>query len=58
MKNPTRNRLRQTLAFGLALAAPPLLMADETCNSPYMKRLTGQEDFMYVWTLGVTGVGD
>jgi selenium-binding protein 1 len=58
MKHPTRNRLRQTLAFGFALAAPPLLMADETCNSPYMKRLTGQEDFMYVWTLGVTGVGD
>lgn len=59
MKNhPTPKRLRQALACGIALAATPLLQADETCNSPYMKRLTAQEDFMYVWTLGVTGVGD
>jgi selenium-binding protein 1 len=58
MKHPAPNRLRQTLAFGIALAASPLLQADETCKSPYMKRLTAQEDFMYVWTLGVTGVGD
>lgn len=58
MKHSARIRLRQSLAFGIALAASPLLQADETCNSPYMKRLTSQEDFMYVWTLGVTGVGD
>jgi len=58
MKHPARNRLRQAFAFTVALAAAPLLQADETCNSPYMKRLTTQEDFMYVWTLGVTGVGD
>ncbi|WP_211443708.1 methanethiol oxidase [Collimonas humicola] len=33
--------------------------ADETCNSPYMSNLIkGQEDFAYVWTLGVRGVGD
>ena len=33
--------------------------ADETCNSPYMPKLiTGQEDYVYVWTLGVEGVGD
>lgn len=33
--------------------------ADETCNSPYMAGLiTGQEDFVYVWTLGVAGMGD
>ena len=33
-------------------------MADETCMSPYMAKIVGQEDFVYVWTLGVVGVGD
>jgi selenium-binding protein 1 len=33
--------------------------ADETCNSPYITNLIkGQEDFAYVWTLGVPGLGD
>ena len=32
--------------------------ADETCMSPYMAKIIGQEDFVYVWTLGVPGVGD
>jgi selenium-binding protein 1 len=32
--------------------------ADETCQSPYLPRLVGQEDFIYVWTLGIEGVGD
>jgi len=41
----------------LAGAALPL-QADETCASPYMTRITGQEDFVYVWTLGAEGVGD
>ncbi|HEU5194310.1 MAG TPA: selenium-binding protein SBP56-related protein [Methylomirabilota bacterium] len=41
----------------LALAAPAV--ADETCNSPYITKLIkGQEDYVYVWTLGVEGVGD
>ena len=26
--------------------------------SPYMPKITGQEDFVYVWTLGVDGLGD
>tara|TARA_R110001592_G_scaffold363396_2_gene687684 strand:+ start:104257 stop:105501 length:1245 start_codon:yes stop_codon:yes gene_type:complete len=26
--------------------------------SPYMAKIEGQEDFVYVWTLGVKGVGD
>jgi selenium-binding protein 1 len=26
--------------------------ADETCASPYMAKITGQEDFVYIWTLG------
>jgi selenium-binding protein 1 len=33
-------------------------IADETCQSPYLPRLQGQEDFVYVWTLGVEGLGD
>lgn len=32
--------------------------ADETCQSPYMPKITGQEDFVYVWTLGIEGLGD
>jgi selenium-binding protein 1 len=33
--------------------------ADETCNSPYIAKLiNGQEDYLYVWSLGVEGVGD
>jgi selenium-binding protein 1 len=31
---------------------------DETCMSPYMAKIVGQEDFIYVWTLGMQGVGD
>src|SRR5437773_7002892 len=26
--------------------------------SPYMPKITGQEDYVYVWTLGIEGVGD
>ena len=33
-------------------------VADETCQSPYMAKITGQEDFVYVWTLGMKGLGD
>ena len=47
------------LAAALCLTAAPLALADETCNSPYMSNLIkGQEDFLYVWTLGVPGMGD
>src|SRR5689334_25083538 len=46
------------LAAGFLLAAPAM-QADETCNSPYMSKLIkGQEDYVYVWTLGVEGMGD
>ena len=31
---------------------------DETCSSPYLARIEGQEEFLYVWTLGVEGLGD
>ncbi len=49
---------------GLACVLSCLLLvggvarADETCQSPYLPKLEGQEDFVYVWTLGVEGVGD
>jgi len=48
------------LAFVLASLAlvPAALRADETCQSPYLPKLVGQEDFLYVWTLGVDGLGD
>jgi len=37
----------------------PAGRADETCNSPYLSSLIrGQEDYLYVWTLGVKGMGD
>jgi selenium-binding protein 1 len=47
----------------LALAAVLALVsgatrADETCQSPYLPKIVGQEDFLYVWTLGAEGVGD
>ena len=42
----------------LALVLAGGARADETCMSPYMAKIVGQEDFVYVWTLGVEGVGD
>jgi len=32
--------------------------ADETCLSPFLPKITGQEDYVYVYTLGVPGMGD
>jgi selenium-binding protein 1 len=43
--------------FGCA-AAVITARADETCSSPYLARIEGQEEFVYVWTLGVEGLGD
>ncbi len=46
-------------AMTLALVVQTVsLTADETCQSPYMPKITGQEQFVYVWTLGMEGVGD
>jgi selenium-binding protein 1 len=48
-----------TVGLALAAALPGAVSADETCNSPYMGNLIkGQEDFLYVWALGVAGLGD
>ena len=44
--------------FLIALLFSAMLHADETCMSPYMAKIQGQEDFVYVWTLGMEGVGD
>jgi len=47
------------IALLLAVSAAPLTAyADETCMSPYMPKITGQEEFVYIWTLGVEGLGD
>ena len=49
-------------AFALGLCIAALVAApassDETCQSPYMPKLVGQEDYVYVWTLGIDGLGD
>jgi methanethiol oxidase len=51
-------RVRPALALAAVLAAP-FAAADETCNSPYIANLIkGQEDYVYVWALGVEGLGD
>jgi selenium-binding protein 1 len=58
---PGRETMLRRLARGVGLAAllaAPNLRADETCSSPYLARIEGQEEFVYVWTLGVQGLGD
>ncbi len=45
--------LATTMIGGVSTAT-----ADETCMSPYMAKITGQEDFVYIWTLGTEGMGD
>ena len=50
-------RLLVGLAFVLACAAS-VARADETCQSPYLPKIVGQEDYLHVWTLGVEGLGD
>ncbi|MGE5175824.1 MAG: selenium-binding protein SBP56-related protein [Hyphomicrobiales bacterium] len=42
----------------LSLAPARVALADETCMSPYMPKITGQEEYVYVWTLGEEGLGD
>ena len=47
-----------TVIVGLLCGASMSVLADETCMSPYMAKIVGQEDFVYVWTLGEEGLGD
>src|ERR1700745_3197716 len=58
---PVAAILRVVFSSALALASifgVNLARADETCSSPYLARIEGQEEFVYVWTLGVEGLGD
>ena len=58
-RSESLTRLGITAAALWSLAASPLTArADETCSSPYLARIEGQEEFVYVWTLGVEGLGD
>lgn len=50
------NKLFPALFMSVALVS--VSQADETCMSPYMAKIVGQEDYVYVWTLGVEGLGD
>lgn len=47
-----------TATIVMLAAIAQTVPADETCMSPYMAKIVGQEDFVYVWTLGMEGVGD
>jgi len=65
MPTPSKSFSLKALAVavsaGLALGAatlPASTFADETCNSPFTPLIKGQEDLVYVWTLGVEGIGD
>ncbi len=49
---------RALLLSLICYALPTGARADETCSSPYLARIEGQEEFVYVWTLGVEGLGD
>jgi selenium-binding protein 1 len=49
--------LRVLFAAAIGLFAAEA-RADEPCQSPYLQKLVGQEDFVYVWTLGIEGLGD
>jgi selenium-binding protein 1 len=50
--------VRLGLLLAIFTSLPAMVAADETCMSPYMAKIVGQEDFVYVWTLGAEGVGD
>ena len=53
-----RNHHRNYLIVLCSMLFSGMLHADETCMSPYMAKIVGQEDFVYIWTLGMEGVGD
>lgn len=63
MKNKIQSRKSCLSIFSLAAVIAfsfgwRLARADETCSSPYLARIDGEEEFVYVWTLGVEGLGD
>jgi len=59
MRRKIRNALAVALAVAIIAVVAGAARADETCNSPYVTKLIkGQEDYVYVWALGVEGLGD
>lgn len=44
--------------LGIGLGGAGVASADETCVSPYSPKITGHEEYAYVWTLGQDGIGD
>lgn len=57
--HPTvRASLAAMASFAVFTGGSESLRADETCMSPYMAKIVGQEDYVYVWTLGMEGIGD
>ena len=50
MSNLVRRMKLQVLACGFACVVgfPFLSFADETCQSPYMPKMTGHEDYVYI----------
>ncbi len=54
-------KISQVAVLGVTLGmllGIPSAYADETSCSPFTPLIKGQEDFVYVWTLGVKGLGD
>jgi selenium-binding protein 1 len=58
MRRLTHACVYTIVAMGVASGGAKLAQADETCLSPYIPKITGQEDFVYIWTLGTEGLGD
>src|SRR5438128_11728475 len=59
VRHPFRTAVVVALALGFVVALAGAALADETCNSPYVTKLIkGQEDYVYVWALGIEGLGD
>ncbi|MGZ3460467.1 MAG: selenium-binding protein SBP56-related protein [Archangium sp.] len=61
MKRPVSNGIALALVVSVLVflgggTAPA--RADETCQSPFLPKVTGQEDYIYVWTLGIKGLAD
>ena len=54
----TEIRLATVVGCFVSIVIAGYASADETCQSPYLPKITGQEDFVYIWTLGIEGVGD
>ncbi len=50
--------IKLILGFLAVLFLGSTAFTDETCQSPYLPKIVGQEDYVYVWTLGDQKIGD